>query len=127
MVSLNAKKENDRELIELALEILSLITPKDIERLTPLEIRILTEFIYLPDKYSFQRFSKYAKKYVIDKIDELYGIKYKATYLNTCIYSLVKKKYLWRDSDDVLYIKSKILSYIKEVLKDKSFSINVSP
>lgn len=94
MVSLKVKKDNDRQIIELALELLSLVIPSDTKKLTPLEIRILTEFLYLPEKYTYQRFSKYAKKYVLANIQELYGVEYKITYLNTCIYTLIKKKYL---------------------------------
>jgi hypothetical protein len=122
---LNVKKENKSEVISLALEILSLATPSDskLKKLSPTEIHILTEFLTLPDKYVYQRFSKYAKRFVINQLKDKYNLDYNAVYLNGIVYNLIKKQYLWRDVDDVIYIKESIVSYINNILSDEVLNI----
>jgi len=73
MVNINIPSNDTRTLIKTYLKILNVVNPNDANILTEGEIKILTEFIILPDKYSYQRFSRYAKPLVLKNLHEFQG------------------------------------------------------
>lgn len=117
----NTVKDGDdsRSLIQTYLYILNVINPKKDKILTEGEVNILTEFILLPEKYYYQRFSKYGKALVLKNLKESHQWELRVANLNTKIYELIDKEYLWRDEDGVIYIKKWILDLTEKLLKDK--------
>lgn len=86
--------DDSRSLILTYFKILNVINPKASTILTDNEIRVLTEFTLLPEKYSYQRFSKYAKPVIIQSLKLQYNWTLTPANLNTKIYDLIGKEYL---------------------------------
>ena len=105
--------------------ILNAVNPDENSQLTEAEIKLLTEFILLPEKYSYQRFSRYAKPIVLESLKVLYDWKLTSVNLNSKIYELINKKFLWRDIDGVIYIKKWILESTNKLLKDRQILISL--
>jgi len=119
MVNINIPSNDTRTLIKTYLKILNVVNPNDANILTEGEIKILTEFIILPDKYSYQRFSRYAKPLVLKNLHEFQGWKVTPVNLNSKIYELLNKGYLWRDEDGVLYLKEFLIQGAKNLADSK--------
>ena len=79
------------------------------------EVYLLTELMLLPEKYKYARFSVAAKKFIINSMSEHYGLKISSQNLNTKIYSLIGKEFIWRDEDKVLYLASIIERFIEQL------------
>jgi hypothetical protein len=95
-------------------DLLNSVLVAEEEELTSTEIKVLTEFLMLPrEKFSYQRFSSAAKKRVIKSLNELEGWKLSPENLNNKIYSMIEKKFLRRDTDQVIYLAKhiKLLAY----------------
>jgi len=78
------------------------------EILSEAEIRLLAEFILLPEKFSYQRFSKHAKDKVLTQCRE-HGWDITRVNLNNKLYSMIGKGILRRDDDSVIYIQTSVL------------------
>lgn len=72
--------------------------------LTDTEMMVLGEFLLLPEKYKYQRFSKAGKSKVVDNCKKYLGWETTKVNLNNKIYGLISKGYVRRDADHVLYI-----------------------
>ena len=70
MININIPTDDTRTLIRVYLEILNIINPNPNNKLTDGEIKLLTEFLLLPEKFSYQRFSRYAKPVVVKNLKE---------------------------------------------------------
>ena len=73
------------------------------KRMTEAEIDLLTLFLSLPDKFSYQRFSTLAKTKVMNMAEER-GWKLSRVNINNKIYALIDKGFLRRDEDGVVYL-----------------------
>lgn len=114
-----------RAMMHTYFRILNAVNPDENSQLTEAEIKLLTEFILLPEKYSYQRFSRYAKPIVLESLKVLYDWKLTSVNLNSKIYELINKKFLWRDIDGVIYIKKWILESTNKLLKDRQILISL--
>lgn len=124
MIEINIPADDSRTVISRYLEILNIINTEPDKKLTDGEIRLLTEFILLPEKYSYQRFSRYAKPLVINNLKKYYDWDLRPINLNTKIYELVGKGYIWRDEDGVLYLKEFLISTSKKLIEFKKIGIS---
>ena len=117
-------EDMDRALVITYLKVLNALNTNVSSLLTANETIILTEFLLLPSKYRYYRFSKHAKPKVVEALREKHGMeKMGVLNLNNYISALVKKGYIWRDEDGVKYIKKAILLGVKEVLDSKSLNL----
>lgn len=96
--------------------ILNTAQPSKSKRLSASEIKVLVEFILLPDKFENKRFGTLAKKKVLESLLEG-GYKLTRANLNNKIYSLLEKDFLWKDTDAVIYPKEYIFKGCKGILK----------
>lgn len=90
-------------------------------RATPAELDVLVEFILLPEKFKYYRFSSHAKKAVIKAFKE------KDKHLtmenvNNKIYALLLKEILYKDEDKVVYLDKTIDKALTSLIA--SFSAN---
>lgn len=67
------KLDDSRALTTLLLRILNTINPDTSKVLTQKEIKTLTEFLLLPERYKYQRFSRYAKPVVSKSLLHYYN------------------------------------------------------
>ena len=119
MININIPTDDTRTLIRVYLEILNIINPNPNNKLTDGEIKLLTEFLLLPEKFSYQRFSRYAKPVVVKNLKEYWGWDLSPINLNSKIYGLLDKEFIWRDEDGVLYIKDYLLKSVKLLESNK--------
>jgi len=126
MINLNIPSKDPREALRIYLEILNIINPDTNTKLTEGEIKLLIEFILLPEKYSYQRFSRYAKPQVLKALEDVYAWKLTPINLNTKIYELVNKNYIWRDDDGVLYLKEYLIDSAKKLAVTPEIKIKLS-
>jgi len=124
-ISIPTKENDTRPLIHKYLEILNIVNPDSSKKLTDKEILVLAEFLLLPEKYSYQRFSRYAKPQVLSLLKTLYDWDLSVINLNTKIYELVSKGYIWRDTDGVLYLKEYLIKSIELLRKNPEIRIKL--
>lgn len=97
--------------------------------LTEKEIITLIEFLLLPPKFDYQRFSSVAKHKVIESLDFQYDWKLSMNNLNNKLYAIIPKGAIRRDTDKVLYIADHILlgaqALISSHTKKENFSVNI--
>lgn len=123
MITINLPKDDTRSLIAAYLEILNIVNSQSHTKLTDGEIKLLVEFLLLPEKYSYQRFSRYAKPTILKALKEVHDWELSTVNLNSKIYELVGKGYIWRDTDGVLYLKDFLIKSTKKLLEDKKILI----
>ncbi len=71
MINIKIPADDKRTLIRTYLELLNIVNPNPDNKLTEGEVKLLTEFILLPEKYSYQRFSRYAKPLILKTLKEV--------------------------------------------------------
>lgn len=91
------------------------INPK--ARMTASEKDMLLRFICLPSKYEFYRFSSTTKKIVMKQYFEETGKERKFQDINNRLYSLIKKGFLRRDDDNIIYLAKFLKRGLEELLK----------
>ena len=106
------KNKTKLESLARFIELISYIRKDGI---TPLECLTLATIILTPEKYKYNPLCKAGRK-EISKV-----LKISDKLLNNHIYNLVKAKYLYRDTDDIL----RITPYFKN-LPNQTFTLNVS-
>lgn len=98
-------------------------------RLTQSEVDMLVDFIMLPPKFKYYRFSSPAKKAVIKSSEQKLSI----ANINNKLYSLIEKGIIYRDDDKVLYMDKSVeqaTSVLVEnfsALKPTSIVFNIAP
>jgi hypothetical protein len=85
---------DEKHLLKIYFNLLNVAQPDTTKTLSEGEIKILSEFILLPEKYKYQRFGKIAKKKVLQTLSEEYNWTISALNLNNRIYSMIDKGYL---------------------------------
>lgn len=108
-----------RDALKVYLRSLSSTLPPPFKELAPTEIDLLAEFILLPDKYHWARFSSPAKNRVVQEFSQHSGPLTRAN-LNNKLYSIYSKGYLKKDEDRVWYINKNILQAASKVVKEYS-------
>lgn len=114
MITINYKKSY-KDCVKFYLRLLSLLDNKSV--LTEAEATVLVEFLCLPEKFKYMRFSLVAKK----KVAESLGLS--AVNVNNKLYSLIEKNYLKRDEDNIIYAKDFVNKFINNF--KNTFEINV--
>jgi len=84
---------------------------------TDTEIQVIIEFILLPEKFHFQRFSTLAKRKVRAVLEDEFSWVLSKENLNNKIYSLIEKNILNRDEDGVIHIVKHLRIPLSELLK----------
>jgi len=88
------------------------------KHLTPTEIKLLIEFILLPPKFQYHRFSRLAKSKVqefLSNSDSSWNLSREN--LNNKLYSMLDKDILRRDEDKVIYLAKHIESPVFELIR----------
>lgn len=93
-------------------------------RLTPKEIQLLSEFVTLPSKYEYYRLSVHGKRQVVKSLSEQ-KIPSNILSINLKLQSLVKKNFIKRDEDKVLYLPEHFLKALDLFKKNKTFNIQI--
>lgn len=83
---------------------------------TETEIQVVTEFILLPEKFQYQRFSTLAKRKVRQVLEEDFKWILSKENLNNKIYALIDKGILKRDEDGIIHIVKHLRTPITELL-----------
>lgn len=108
-------KVNERDAYKRLLTLMNSFHDDEDSKLTLSEIEILAEFLTLPrKKFEYQQFSTLAKSKVIANVADK-GWSMSRENLNNKVYSLVKKKILWRDADGVVYFMPHIKKAIEQL------------
>lgn len=94
-----------KEKIHKLLEYLDLANSNKANRLTPLELQLLTEFLCLDAKYTYYRFSTICKRIIQANFIKEYNKKLNSIHLNNKLKDLEKKGWLTRDEDNQMAIK----------------------
>lgn len=79
------------------------------------EKEMMIEFLCVPLRYSYFRFSKHSKKYVRSIIEKKDGNVCTNQNMNNKIYSLMRKGLLYRDDEGHIRFKPYIASTVKKV------------
>ena len=93
-------------------------------RLVKSEMELVTEFTLLPPKFEHSRFSSLAKDKVIESLAEKDKSATKAS-INSKIYDLLRKSFLYRDEDKVIYLPKHLVKAHKEFSANGEFTINI--
>ena len=117
-----------RQTLKKYFEVLNSIAPLE-QCLTDKEILTLIEFLLLPPKFDYQRFSSVAKHKVIESLEFQYDWQLSMNNLNNKLYAMIPKGALRRDTDGVMYIGDHILKGAKGLIQAHSnkedFSIQI--
>lgn len=113
---INYKNLAKRSFLRKYFEILNTAQPNPDKILTTAEIDLLIEFLVLPEKFKYQRFSTHSRI----KVSEILKAKNKShsrQSINNKIYALIVKDVIKKDTDGVLYIKDYILQGVSKGLE----------
>ncbi len=88
------------------------------------ELELLTQFLDLPDRFKYRRFSSSGKKKVIEAY-ALLNKKLSLVNLNNKLYSLIKKGILRRDEDGVIQIPDYVYKPYLEFLNHRKVTVNL--
>lgn len=121
-MNINLPSQSPREFLRSFLRIISGLSTPD-NYLTPMEERVLIEFILLPTKYRYYRFSPPGKRQVLKSLNLP---KFNAPRLNAVIYILLKKKYLYRDEDNTLYLQPFLEKTFQQFISSPTLSITLN-
>lgn len=117
-----------RQTVRKYFEILNSVAPPE-QCLTEKEILVLIEFLLLPPKFDYQRFSSVAKHKIIESLEFQYDWVLSMNNLNNKLYAMIPKGALRRDTDGVMYIADHILQGAKSLIQAHSqkdtFSIQI--
>lgn len=115
----NYKNITKKEAIETYLKVLNAIQPDVNKVMADTEIKVLAEFLVLPRKFEYFRFSTKGKQRVSKALAES-GYRVSRATLNGKLYSLERKGILSKDEDGVVYLAKHISEVIKKIRdKDK--------
>lgn len=109
-----------RQSVIYFLRFLNAVNPNRATLMTDMEVMFLAEFLILPEKFRYNRFSKVAKRRVIDALKEARQIDVTVSSINPKLYSLVDKGVIKRDDDGVMYIKDYIVNGATAIAKAKA-------
>ncbi len=115
-----------RKLLRKYFQILNLIQEDTAYHFTEVEIQVITEFLLLPPKFSYARFSLPAKRRVIQSIKEIYDKDMTMLSINNKLYSLVSKGYIKRDTDKVMYLQPYIIKATTPLISSPSYDITLT-
>lgn len=114
-----------RDALLRLIEFISIAMPT---RAAHMEMSLLVDFYMLPDKFKYHRFSTAGKKRLRKMLEEE-GRGLAIETINTYIYSLIKKGYLYRDEDRMIYTVPLIQKELDKMLevyeKNTSYSVNL--
>ncbi len=115
---------SERDFLTKYLEFSNVLLP-ELQKLTPSEIELLVDFAMLPPKFEHQRFGALAKRKVI----EAYKSRGKSTNnlaINSKLYSSIKKGFLKKDLDKVIYLPKHFLHAAKSFREYNKYTITIS-
>lgn len=122
-MKINIKLSSEKEFILAYLKMSNLLLPPQ-SQLHDVEMEVIAYFATLPPKFDYQRFSPLAKKKVIEAFKEN-DRNMSIFNLNNRLHALVKKSFLRRDEDRVLYLPKNLLIALESFRKNKEFNINI--
>ena len=114
---------DSNDFLEKYLLLYNLSMPAE-KRLVKSEMELITEFATLPTKFEHFRFSSIAKDKVIESLSDKGKTATKAS-INSKIYDLLDKSFLYRDDDKVIYLPKHLVKALALFLKDGTFKINI--
>jgi hypothetical protein len=123
-MKINIKINSEKEFIMSYLKMSNLLLPVT-SRLVEVEMEVIAAFALLPPKFDYQRFSPLAKKKVIEGFAEL-NRKMTIFNLNNRIHALVKKGFLRRDEDRVIYLPKTLSIALERFRKTKEFNLDIT-
>lgn len=108
----NYKNLSREEYLDKFFNIINCMQLDESKKLAPNEKEYLIDTLMLPDKFNYFRFSSVAKKVIMEKTKERTGHEHTYQNLNNKIYKLIKKGYLWKDTDGQTYFKPFIIKAV---------------
>ena len=118
-MKINVNCNSDREFIR---KYITLTRSLDSDPPTPSEIELIIEFLLLPPKFEYQRFSIAAKRKVIQNYPNISNI----PNINNKLHSLLKKKFLTKDEDKVIYLPKDLQVALRKFREDKQLIGNIN-
>ena len=118
------RSENNREFYLNILEFMNAMQMESKKRLMPHEIKILVEFMLLPDPdfSGYLRFRRRAKELVVENYNKIYESKVKLQYIYNAMLSLREKSVIVKETDGVY----RLSPFIEEnILNKKDYSIGM--
>jgi len=104
---------SQRDALLKVIDFMSIVMPK---KATNKEKGLLADFFLLPKKFEYHRFSSPARKRLRMNLESLNRPLAVET-INTYISSLIKKGYLYRDEDRIIYTNTHMKKQIDKLLK----------
>lgn len=101
------RKINKKEFFDTFLKLIGTSCSGN-QKLSDSERELLVEFMSLPQKHKYNRFSTLARKIVRANLDK------GKTHVNSYLYALEKKRYIQRDEEGI-YVLSRMLEEITDV------------
>ena len=119
------KNLTTRQKVAKFIDLLNFVQPED-SRLSHNEVKLLTEFLILPNsRFQYQRFGPRAKKLVIKNLEQQ-GWKVRYQQVLSYISKIVTKGILYRDEEKVVRIKKSIRPHLDKLLQEDTFNISIS-
>jgi hypothetical protein len=119
------KKSNKKVFFTWFINLLEMSQSKE-KKLTDMQREILIEFMALPEKYKYDRFSTKARKKVVQIVQEKYNKNYVPTWIGTNITRIKNKGYIVLNEDENLDLAislERILN-VKDIEINFKFEIN---
>jgi len=129
-INISLKGLTSLEAFHKLIELINYAYSSTDNRLSEAEIGMLKYFMDLPTKFKYQRFGRLAKKKVTKRAQEEEGWTLTRVNINNKIYEMIRKGFLRRDEDMVVYLSpslEKARSIVEEAYNsDKPVNINFS-
>ena len=109
----NVKTTSDEQFLY---NLINLIDSQKKTKVCQTEMDLLVQLILLPKKYEYSRFSPGARTFLCNKLNV------SRPNLNSRIYMLLQKGYIFRDEDSVLYVKKFFLEALNK-FKNNEYQI----
>lgn len=105
--------------------LLNYVTPDPKNALTDLEIEVLASLCLLPDKFEHSRFSTIGRKKALEILSTEFQKQLVPTNFNNKVYSILKKGFLVRDEDNIIYFKEFVQKILDSIKANQRFEVNI--
>jgi hypothetical protein len=124
-INIDKRNFSEKEIYSKILEFLSTLNPDPDKRLQDTEVKLLVEFLTLPEKYKYYRFATPSRTRV-QKNAAADGWVISRTNLNNKLYKILEKGYLVRDEDSVIYLDPSVRSILDKLANKEEVSITLN-
>ena len=112
ILKLDLSKDTKYQKILKLIKLLQIFTP--IKPLTEVEEKILTQFLTLDAKYTFFRFSKQARKLVLENLKDT-DVTASYANMNNRLYAIKEKEWLYVDEDGQFALNHNVQNLLSKI------------